>query len=123
MLIWAQLLVVLAGLSGAAGVAGAAAASHGATGPDLSIAAQFLMIHAGIIAAIALSPAEPRGAFLTAASVIFVGLALFAGDLTVRAYGGPRLFPMAAPAGGSLLILGWLTLAVAGAIALATRRS
>jgi uncharacterized membrane protein YgdD (TMEM256/DUF423 family) len=123
MMVWAQVLIVLAGLAGAAGVAAAAAASHGAAGPDLSIAAQFLMIHAAVVAAIALSSFEPRGAFLTAASMIFVGLALFSGDLAVRAYGGTRLFPMAAPTGGSLLILGWLALAVAGAIALATRRS
>ena len=40
---------------------------------------------------------------------------LFAGDLTLRQYAGHGLFPMAAPTGGTLLILGWLVLGVAAA--------
>jgi uncharacterized membrane protein YgdD (TMEM256/DUF423 family) len=38
---------------------------------------------------------------------------LFAGDLTLRQYAGHSLFPFAAPAGGALLIISWLLLAVA----------
>ena len=41
--------------------------------------------------------------------------ALFATDLTLRQYGGRSLFAFAAPAGGTLLILSWLALAVAAA--------
>jgi len=41
--------------------------------------------------------------------------ALFAGDLTMRQYAGHSLFPMAAPTGGTLLIVSWLVLAVAAA--------
>jgi uncharacterized membrane protein YgdD (TMEM256/DUF423 family) len=33
---------------------------------------------------------------------------LFSGDIAARVLMGGRLFPMAAPIGGSLLILGWL---------------
>ena len=44
-----------------------------------------------------------------------VAAALFAGDLTLRQYAGHSLFPMAAPTGGTLLIVSWLALAVAAA--------
>jgi uncharacterized membrane protein YgdD (TMEM256/DUF423 family) len=37
---------------------------------------------------------------------------LFAGDLSLRQYAGHGLFPMAAPTGGTLLILSWLAVAV-----------
>jgi uncharacterized membrane protein YgdD (TMEM256/DUF423 family) len=42
-----------------------------------------------------------------------VGSVLFAGDLSARAFVGHRLFPMAAPIGGTILIAAWLALAVA----------
>ncbi len=104
----------LAGLFGAAGVAAAAAASHGAAGPNLGVAAQFLMIHAGIIAAIGLSNLAPRRAYLIAGSGLALGVALFSGDLTLRATLGHALFAMAAPLGGTLLIVGWLALCASG---------
>ena len=44
-----------------------------------------------------------------------IAAALFAGDLTLRQYAGHSLFPMAAPTGGTLLIVSWLVLAVAAA--------
>jgi uncharacterized membrane protein YgdD (TMEM256/DUF423 family) len=52
---------------------------------------------------------------IAAAFGFFVGAALFAGDLTMRQYAGHSLFPMAAPTGGTLLIVSWLVLAVAAA--------
>lgn len=121
MLVWAGLLALFAGLAGAGGVAGSAAASHGAAGPDLGIAAQFAMVHAAVILVLALSTVAPRPAFLGAATLMSFGLALFAGDLTVRAFGGPRLFPMAAPTGGTLLILAWLAVAGAALVGLFQR--
>jgi uncharacterized membrane protein YgdD (TMEM256/DUF423 family) len=39
--------------------------------------------------------------------------ALFAVDLMLRQYAGHALFPIAAPTGGTLLILSWLVLALA----------
>ncbi len=39
--------------------------------------------------------------------------ALFAGDVAARAFIGARLFPMAAPAGGMILIASWLGVALA----------
>ena len=44
-----------------------------------------------------------------------IAAALFAGDLTLRQYAGHGLFPMAAPTGGTLMIVSWLVLAVAAA--------
>ena len=52
---------------------------------------------------------------IVAASGFVVATALFAGDLTLRQYAGHGLFPMAAPTGGTLLIVSWLVLAVAAA--------
>ena len=48
-------------------------------------------------------------------SALSIAAALFAGDLTLRQYAGHGLFPMAAPTGGTLLIVSWLALAVAAA--------
>jgi uncharacterized membrane protein YgdD (TMEM256/DUF423 family) len=52
---------------------------------------------------------------LTAAFGFVIAAALFAGDLTLRQYVGHGLFTMAAPTGGTLLILSWLALAVSAA--------
>jgi uncharacterized membrane protein YgdD (TMEM256/DUF423 family) len=49
--------------------------------------------------------------------VAFVlGGVLFASDVSMRAFAGHRLFPMAAPAGGTILIIAWLVLAVASIV-------
>jgi len=52
---------------------------------------------------------------IAAAFGFVIAAALFAGDLTLRQYAGHSLFPMAAPTGGTLLIVSWLTLAAAAA--------
>jgi uncharacterized membrane protein YgdD (TMEM256/DUF423 family) len=41
------------------------------------------------------------------------GAALFSGDIAMRAFAGHRLFVMAAPAGGVVLIAAWLAIAAA----------
>ena len=105
--------LVLAGLAGAAGVALAARGSHGGEA-NLAIAANFLLIHATALIGIALLVAN-RIAF-AAGYVLVVGLVLFCGDLVMRAQFGMPLFPLAAPAGGIGLILGWLLLAVSGLV-------
>lgn len=117
------LFIVLAGLMGAAGVVLAAASAHGAkAGMGLDSAAYLLLIHA--CATIAVTVATRNGLTMRplgiAASAGFViGAALFAGDLSLRAFAGHRLFPMAAPTGGTVMILAWLLVAIA---ALAARR-
>ena len=112
----AAALIVYAGLAGAAGVGLAAAGAHGTALSALTPPAYFLLMHAAAataIAAIATRAAHPAG-FLVAALLLLVGVSLFSGDIAVRTFLGHRLFPMAAPTGGSVMILGWLVLAAAG---------
>ena len=113
----AAAITLYAGLAGAAGVALAAAGAHGPALSALTPAAQFLMIHAAAavaIAAVATRAAHPGG-FLVAALILLAGVTLFSGDIAARTLWGHRLFPMAAPIGGSTMIVGWLVLAAAGA--------
>jgi uncharacterized membrane protein YgdD (TMEM256/DUF423 family) len=115
-------LLVLAGLMGAAGVALAAAAAHGTPASGLDSAAYLLLFHATAVLAIAsLSRQELlwRPLALLAMACFVAGGALFAGDASMRAFAGHRLFPMAAPTGGTLLILGWLVLTAAAVVAMA----
>ena len=101
-------LLALAGLTGALGVAAAAAGSHGADA-NLSTAANFLLLHAPALIGLSLY----RGNRLAgiAGWVLFIGVALFAGDLVMRSRLGTPLFPLAAPIGGGTMILGWLVVA------------
>jgi uncharacterized membrane protein YgdD (TMEM256/DUF423 family) len=112
-------LLVLASLMGAAGVVLAAAAAHAAPGAGLDSAAYLLLFHAvAVLGAAALARQGllwPPAAL--AAMVAFVlGGVLFASDVSMRAFAGHRLFPMAAPAGGTILIIAWLVLAVAAIV-------
>jgi uncharacterized membrane protein YgdD (TMEM256/DUF423 family) len=109
-------IVIYAGLAGAAGVALAAMGAHGEGYAALTPPAYFLLMHAAAalaIAALTARAAHP-GAFLLAALILLVGVSLFSGDIAVRTLLGHRLFPMAAPLGGSTMILGWLAVAAAG---------
>jgi len=113
------ILIALAGCMGAAGVVLAAAGAHGKTGVGLDSAGYLLLIHAAaVLAGAALLRqgmlARPLG-LVVLCGFIF-GAGLFAADVAARAYLGGRLFPFAAPAGGTILILAWLGL-VAAALA------
>lgn len=116
-----RVLLALAGLTGAAGVALAAAGAH-MGGDNLATASVFLLVHAAAAAGLAAGALTPRGGTL-AAGALLLGAALFAGDLAARAFLGARLFPMAAPAGGMILIAGWLGLALAAAFGRARQES
>lgn len=116
-----SLLLATAGLMGAAGVALAAAAAHGPSGTGLQSAASMLLIHAGAIAALAAvldSGLAWRPLCAVAAASIAAGALLFAGDVALRALAQTRLFPLAAPTGGVLMILGWSAAALAAIIRL-----
>ena len=111
-------VLVLAGLMGAAGVVLAAAGAHGASGAGLESASAMLLFHAcaAIAAVLALRGAllwPPLG--IAAAFGFVLGATLFAGDLSLRAFTGQRLFAMAAPSGGTILIVSWLAFAAAAA--------
>lgn len=114
-----RLLIGLAGLMGASGVALAAASAHGADASRLASASAMLLFHAtAILAAIALLARGllHGGIGLTAVFGFASGAALFAGDLTMRQYVGHALFPMAAPTGGTVMILSWLAVTLAAAV-------
>ena len=111
-----KVLLILAGLMGAAGVVLAAAAAHAAPGAGLESAAYMLLFHAvALLAGVALLDSgrlwQPVAVVCLAGWV--AGCFLFAGDIALRAFGGHRLFPMAAPTGGTILILAWAGLAIA----------
>jgi uncharacterized membrane protein YgdD (TMEM256/DUF423 family) len=111
-----RVAVVLAALMGAAGVALAAASAHQPDAARLASASSMLLFHASAVLATA-SLTERRvidaRIGLGAAYGFVAAAALFAGDLTLRQYAGHGLFPMAAPTGGTLLIVSWVALAVA----------
>jgi uncharacterized membrane protein YgdD (TMEM256/DUF423 family) len=113
-----RILVILAGVMGADGVILAATAAHQPDATRLAAASSMLLFYAtGVLAVVALAE---RGVIhqrigIAAAWGFVIAAALFAGDLTLRQYAGHSLFPMAAPAGGTLLIVSWVVLAVAAA--------
>jgi uncharacterized membrane protein YgdD (TMEM256/DUF423 family) len=110
-----RLLVIAAGLCGAAGVALSAAAAHGG-GAFTGTAASFLIMHAPAFLAVGLAGSAAGRLLGAACLVLLAGLVLFCGDLVCRDYLGTRLFPFAAPIGGTLLIAGWLAICVAGLV-------
>jgi uncharacterized membrane protein YgdD (TMEM256/DUF423 family) len=119
-----KILLVLAGLMGAAGVVLAAASAHVAPGSGLDSAAYMLLFHAvAVIAGVALLQHgllwRPLSLLVLAAWAL--GASLFAGDLAMRAFAGHRLFPFAAPSGGTILIAAWLTFAGCAICALVRR--
>jgi uncharacterized membrane protein YgdD (TMEM256/DUF423 family) len=110
----------LAGGMGGAGVALAAAAAHGGGGDFGRLAAQFLILHAAATLGIG---AHARGAsarratrLLICGATMGLGALLFCADLALVGFKGVRLFPFAAPMGGSLMILSWAALAVVFAL-------
>jgi uncharacterized membrane protein YgdD (TMEM256/DUF423 family) len=113
-----RILIVLAGMMGADGVILAAAVAHQADATRLAAASSMLLIHAtAVLAVVALVERDVVNARIgiAAAFGFVIAASLFAGDLTLRQYAGHGLFPMAAPTGGTLLIVSWLAVAVAAA--------
>ena len=99
------------GLTGAAGVALSAVAAHSDSSGLLTTAAQMLLFHAPAFLALATLPTNRFRNW--ALFALLAGVLLFSGDLFVRRQlGWDRLFPMAAPGGGILMISGWLLVAL-----------
>ena len=115
------IFIALAGLMGAGGVILAAAGAHLAPGAGLEGAASMLLFHAAAVlggAALVQQSAVWRPLALIVLAAWVLGAALFAGDIALRAFAGHRLFAMAAPTGGIILILAWLALSGAAVAAL-----
>ena len=114
-------LVLIAGLMGAAGIALAAAAAHAKSGTGLDSAGYLLLFHAiAVVSGVALLQQGLllRSLMLGVLAGWVLGSALFAADIALRAFVGHRLFAMAAPTGGTILILAWIALAASAVLAL-----
>ncbi len=110
-----SMLLFVACVMGAAGVALMAASAHTAPGAGLDSAGYLLLFHAASVVAMLAVLGQGlawRPLAIAGTVGLIAGAALFAGDVAMRAYVGHRLFPMAAPTGGIVLIIGWLTIAV-----------
>jgi len=112
------LLVAFAGLLGAVGVADAAIAAHVVGGATLEKAATILMVHGAALLGLAALVARSgeRWTLALVAATLGGGAALFGLDVTMLTLQGHRLFPHAAPIGGSTMIASWL---IVGLLALA----
>ena len=113
-------MLVAAGLVGASGVALAAVAAHRIDSPALATAAMMLMLHATAgVALLAVSGRMSRSALWQKLAALMLGaVALFSGDIALHTFTGARIFPMAAPTGGSLLIASWFCVALLAALEL-----
>jgi uncharacterized membrane protein YgdD (TMEM256/DUF423 family) len=109
----ARILVAAGGLCGALGVALSAMAAHRG-GAFTGTAASFLLMHAPVFLAIGL--VGGNRILRTGGLILLIGLAVFSGDLLARDLLGSRLFPFAAPTGGTLLMVGWLAIAASALI-------
>jgi uncharacterized membrane protein YgdD (TMEM256/DUF423 family) len=115
----ATIFITLAGLMGAGGVVLLAASAHALSGAGLDSAGQILLFHAAaLLAGVALvgQGVLMRPLAVAALAAFVIGALLFAGDITLRVFAGQRLFPLAAPTGGTILILAWIAIAAAGLI-------
>jgi uncharacterized membrane protein YgdD (TMEM256/DUF423 family) len=116
-----QILIGIAAFFGCVGVILAAAGAHSKPGSGLDTAGYMLLFHApaAIAACIAIANSLVSRPFGIAACIaLLLGVALFAGDLALRAYAGTRLFPMAAPTGGMVMMAGWALLGLAAFLAI-----
>jgi uncharacterized membrane protein YgdD (TMEM256/DUF423 family) len=105
------ILIVIAGLMGAGGIILAAIGAHAAPHAGLDGAAYMLLFHAvAVLGAAALMQQGLLWRPLALAALIawVAGASLFSGDIALRAFAGHRLFPLAAPSGGIILILSWI---------------
>lgn len=111
-------LLAVASLYCALGVATAAAAAHMTGDPRLGTASTFLMLHAAALVGLAgAARAFGLGAsLLIPAWGVALGTLLFCGDLIVRVAYGASPLPIAAPTGGTILIVSWLGVSIGAAI-------
>ena len=115
---WVVCLAMIAGLFGAAGVGLAAVGAHIGGGTVVTTASTFLLFHAGTLIALSTAAVVSRRPFgiCSAASMIALGTFLFSGDLALRGLAGIAPVRLAAPAGGLVLIAGWLAAGFALAV-------
>lgn len=105
-------LLVAAALSAAMAVAAGAFGAHGASSPKaaewLRTGGEYQLIHGVAVMVLALT-----GRFVRQGWVMIAGALIFAATLYGMAVGGPRWLGAITPIGGTLLICGWMLIAVA----------
>ena len=106
------LFSTLAGLCGALAIAAYAGSAHG-DGGQLGTIAPLLLGHAPALLVLSLIMPASRTAQISG-TILVAGLILFCGNLFLRDMTGDRLFPYAAPIGGTLMMLGWLITGLSG---------
>lgn len=112
-----KLVAVAAGVFGATGIILSAVAAHLEPSAALQNASLILLVHAPALLAILAAVRTrvlPHFGGLLGVTVLAIGVVLFSGNLSLRMFVGTPLFPLAAPAGGMLLISGWAILALSG---------
>jgi uncharacterized membrane protein YgdD (TMEM256/DUF423 family) len=108
-----RIALLLSGFIGALGVALSAAVAHGGDQHLLGTAATMCLAHAPVLLGIFAAFDRIRTASV-ATLLIGVGCLLFTSDLLWRTHSGTGLFPMSAPTGGTMMILGWVALGIGG---------
>jgi uncharacterized membrane protein YgdD (TMEM256/DUF423 family) len=110
-------MAVAGALAGALGVVFAAAAAHGEGAASLGAASAMLLAHAPVLLILGLGGAAKLRFGAVGAGLFVAGLVLFAGEIGLRNSTGMGLFVFAAPLGGTLLIAGWLAVALGAVFA------
>jgi uncharacterized membrane protein YgdD (TMEM256/DUF423 family) len=110
----ALVLAAFASLLGCAGVLAGAAGAHAGGNELARTASLYLILHGCALLGVAASvrAVASARALIAAGFALGAGALVFSADLASRAFAGDRLFPFAAPIGGSLMILSWLALAL-----------
>ena len=105
---FSRLAIAVAGILGATGVTAAAAATH--LGDDRVLGSLALIGLTQAPAVLALGLYAGGGLIRIAAALIGFGALIFCADLAALHLMGASPLPLAAPVGGSAMILGWLVL-------------
>lgn len=109
-----RLLLAFGALEGAAGVMLAALAAHAIQSGALASASIMLILHAGVVVALALAAAQFDGRLrrllVVSASIMAAGAGLFAMAVTAAVQGHGSGAVSLAPFGGMLMIVGWFSL-------------
>ncbi|MEQ8825586.1 MAG: DUF423 domain-containing protein [Filomicrobium sp.] len=113
---FALALIIVAGLLGAGGVSLAAIAAHVADSTALRAAAEIAVVHAAATIGLLVlgRHSQTPASWTIPAAVMVLGATLFSATVALGVLADFRPVPALAPIGGTLTILSWLAVSVAG---------